>query len=574
LGVRQAEEMGADDDIVLGGYPAKWCPRRTHNDHSPDSPEPLDVSPELQKLFDLGNEFEATATAALLAALGGRMVLIEEFRDRWDDAIRATTNAMDAGVDVIVNGRLPKVGNRAGAPDVLVRAEGGYLPVDIKGHGLLKALKRSTLVHSTLGDPTDQRSTDGYAGAKHRPENTLQLAHYTRMLESMGYHPGGRRWGGIIGTDDHSDLVGERLGIVWYDLDEAIETTYSASSPTRKAQRSPVERYDHEFAFRLKVAEAARRGEELVRPIGIAECGRCPWVEYCTSLASPDDASFAILAPQLDAREWLFLARHGGNTIAGLAALDAAVLVDEYKAQAVGRQSPEQRLRTVIDQARMTRDGIDIEPFDPVAGWPQPPAADIEIDFDIEWDRDMHVYQWGIRIRDGQDDATSRYDPVISFDTLDPAAHEALADEFTAKLRALLADADADGRSVAIFHWTMAETSRARAFPELAGLLNGRTVDLYEWVRAHFRVRGTYSIKNVAPMFGFEWGVEDPGGFGSMDKIEQARTRGPHGDAAREWCLAYNESDVAAQAAVRDGLLAKAADSVASEPLWPPDSSR
>lgn len=555
--------MGADDDIVLGGYPAKWCPRRTHNDHSPDSPEPLDVSPELQKLFDLGNEFEATATAALLAALGDRMVLIDETHGRWDDAIRATTDAMDAGVEVIVNGRLPKVGNRAGAPDVLVRVDGGYLPVDIKGHVLLKALKRSTLVHSTLGDPTDQRSTDGYAGAKHRPENTLQLAHYTRMLESLGYHPGGRRWGGIIGTDDHTDLVGDRLGIVWYDLDEAIETTYSASSPTRKAKRSPVERYDHEFAFRLKVAEAARRGEELVRPIGIAECGRCPWVEYCTSLASPDDASFAIVTPQLDAREWLFLARHGGDTIDGLAALDAVALADEYKAQAVGRQDPEKRLHTVIDQARMTRDGIDIEPLDPAAGWPQPPAADVEIDFDIEWDRDGHVYQWGIRVRDDQDDATSRYDPVISFDTLDPAAHDALAAEFTTHLAAVLADADAAGRSVAIFHWTQAETSRARAFPELDALLSGRTVDLYEWVRANFRVRGTYSIKNVAPMFGFEWGVDDPGGFGSMDKIEQARTPVPAGDAARQWCLAYNESDVAAQAAIRDGLRRRAISSLA-----------
>lgn len=38
--------MGTDDDIELGGYPAKWCPRRTPHDYSPDSPEPLDESPE------------------------------------------------------------------------------------------------------------------------------------------------------------------------------------------------------------------------------------------------------------------------------------------------------------------------------------------------------------------------------------------------------------------------------------------------------------------------------------------------------------------------------------------------
>lgn len=556
--LRQPGIVG-DDDITLGGYPAKWCPRRTHNDHSPNSPEPLDTSPELQKLFDVGNEFEAAATEALRDALGDRMVVIADHHDQWEDAIETTLDALTSGVEVIVNGRLPKVGNRAGAPDVLVRADAGYLPVDIKGHGLLQVRKRSSLVHSTLADPTSHRSTAGFAGAKHRPENTLQLAHYTRMLEELGYDPGGRRWGGIIGTDDHTVLVGDIHGIVWYDLDEPVETTYSASSPTRRAKRSPMERYDHEFAFRLTVAEAARRGEELVRPVGIDECTRCKWVEYCTSIASPDDPSFAIVSPQLDAREWLFLASHGGDTTAGLAALDAGTLVEEFRAHAVGRQNPEQRLRTVIDQARMTRDGIDIEPLDPTEKWPEPPSADVEIDFDIEWDREGRVYQWGIRIRDGQDEATSRYEPIVSFDPLDNASNAALADEFAALLRTVLTEADVDGRSVAIFHWTAAETSRAKPFPELHELLEDRTVDLHQWVRDNFRVRGSYSIKNVAPMFGFEWGVDEPGGFGSMDKIEQARLPGAEGDAAREWCLTYNESDVAAQAAIRDGIRARSA---------------
>ena len=548
------------DDIALGGYPAKWCPRRTHNDHSPTSPEPLDTSPELWRLFTIGDEFEATATDALRDAMGDRLIVIDEPRNRWEDAIERTLQALDAEAEMIVNGRLPKVGARTGAPDVLLRFEDGYLPIDIKGHGLLQARKRSTLVHSTLTDPTRRRSTAGYAGGRHRPENTLQLAHYTRMLEELGHHPGGRRWGGIIGTDDHTGLAGEQLGIVWYDLDEPVETTYSTSSSTRRAKRSPMERYDHEFAFRLKVAIAARRGEELVRPVGIEECAGCRWVEYCTNIASPEDPSFAIVSPQLDAREWLFLARNGGGTVARLAALDPAALVDEYKAHAVGRQNPEQRLRTVIDQARMIRDRIDIEPLDPIAGWPRPPSADVEIDFDIEWDRDQRVYQWGIRVRDGRDDTTSRYEPVISFDLLDDEAHEALAARFATHLRSVLAKADASGRSVAIFHWTPAETGRAKAFPELHALLNGRTVDLCEWVRDNFRVRGTYSIKNVAPMFGFEWAVEDPGGFGSMDKIDQARLPGPDGDAARDWCLAYNESDVAAQAAIRDGLHVLASD--------------
>ncbi|YAL83338.1 hypothetical protein ACMYYO_00625 [Dermacoccaceae bacterium W4C1] len=50
--------------------------------------------------------------------------------------------------------------------------------------------------------------------------------------------------------------------------------------------------------------------------------------------------------------------------------------------------------------------------------------------------------------------------------------------------------------------------------------------------------------------------MEDAGGFASMDKIEQARGSGDEAAAARTWCLDYNESDVAAQAAIRDGLRA------------------
>lgn len=39
-----------------------------------------------------------------------------------------------------------------------------------------------------------------------------------------------------------------------------------------------------------------------------------------------------------------------------------------------------------------------------------------------------------------------------------------------------------------------------------------------------------------------------------MNKIETARGEGPDALEARQWCLRYNESDVAAQAAIRDGI--------------------
>lgn len=122
------------------------------------------------------------------------------------------------------------------------------------------------------------------------------------------------------------------------------------------------------------------------------------------------------------------------------------------------------------------------------------------------------------------------------------------------RLEALISDAERRGLSLRVFHWAHPEISKTRRFEHVAQLLEGRTFDLCGWMRANFRVRESFSIKNVAPIFGFAWGVDDAGGFSSMEKIAIARTAGAGSDAARAWCLEYNESDVAAQAAIRDGL--------------------
>lgn len=100
-------------------------------------------------------------------------------------------------------------------------------------------------------------------------------------------------------------------------------------------------------------------------------------------------------------------------------------------------------------------------------------------------------------------------------------------------------------------HWTPVEVSRSRKFPRINALLNAHGLDLCAWVKTHFKVRDSFSIRDVAPLFDFHWSATDAGGFASMRMIEAARA----GDElARTWCLDYNESDVAAQAAIRDGL--------------------
>lgn len=545
-------------EIALGGYPAKQCPRLTHNDNSPLSPPRPPVDEGVQGLFDAGLDFEADITSELVATLGVDVLYLDEEALGWDGNVAATMDAMRRRVPVIVNGRLPSIEGRTGAPDVLVLVEGGYLPVDVKNHRTLGSQKSRTLTYSTLNDPATRQVVDGRSGdGSHRGDDTMQLAHYTRMLQALGFHPGGPGdqsrpellLGGIIGTSDFTDITGQAHAITWYDLTTPQEVTYSATAEDHRRRRSALERYDHEFSFRLKVAQVARSGGELVRPIGTYECLSCPWQAYCAEVAGEDDPTFAITAGRLDAREWLFVQAHGGDSLEGLAALDVAALAPEFASHSVSRRTPEERLDSVVQRARMTLAGVDYEPR---SEWPEIPAADVEVDFDIEWDRDGFIYQWGLRIRQGQDESTAVYEPVLSFEALDEAKEAELAEAFADELGALIDAADAAGKSLRIYHWHNVEVTRTAKFPRVARLLEGRCTDLLAWFNSNFRARGSSSLKDVAPLFGFAWDVDDAGGYTSMLKIEQART--PEGAEDRAWCLRYNESDTAAQPAIRDGL--------------------
>ena len=265
-----------------------------------------------------------------------------------------------------------------------------------------------------------------------------------------------------------------------------------------------------------------------MRPIGIAECETCVWAEYCAEVAGADDASFAITNGRLTGQEWKYLQGRGYNTVDQLAELDVEEALEGFAHRATGRRSPEKLLTGAVDRARMIRDGIAIKLLDPSGGWPAVPSADVEIDFDIEFDRDQRIYLWGLRVREGRDEKTSIYDPVHSFAVLeDDEAAALLADEFADKLQGYIDAAEAGGRMVRIFHWSHPEVSRTRKYPRVATLLEGRTLDLCEWMGQHFRVRDSFSLKDVAPLAGFSWGADDAGGFASMDKIDQARSTVP-----------------------------------------------
>ncbi|OBJ72573.1 ribonuclease H-like domain-containing protein [Mycobacterium sp. 1274756.6] len=544
--------------LTLGSYPAKKCARRTHNEHVPGDAVVLDVSADILALRERGRAFEAEIVEEIRRCHGASpdVVILD------DASPDAAVEAMDRGVAVIVGARLPDVNARSGAPDVLVRHDGGYLPVDIKNHQTITASSRGKAASqpgvevSSLTEPARRLRYSGYTNrANSWRDDVMQLAHYTRMLQDLGWHAGPVA-AGIIGTSDLAALIGSGLGITWYDLDAEEIETYSSSSPARRRKRSPLQRYDHEFAFRQRVAAAARSGGELARPYRIAECATCEWFDHCAQVVGAEDASFATETGHLTVRQWQYLyTRYGDGgrlSVEQLARVDPGGIAEEFVEQSVSTRSPLDRLSATIRRADMRARGVDIEELD--GSTPEVPAADIEIDFDIEWDTEDRIYQWGLRIREGQDETTARYEPIVSFEPLDEDAEAVLADRFARRIAALRTEADRRGKSVRVFHWSHPEISRTGRFPAVRSALDGITEDLYGWFNTHYFCRTSSSLKKVAGLFGFQWDVDDAGGLASMHWIDVARAGGADAEAARQWCLRYNRCDVAAQAVIRDAL--------------------
>lgn len=560
--------------IVLNGYAAKQCPRRVHNDFDPTIPKVKWEPPaELQARLDAGNDFEASVFDAIESALHGRCLRIDATLDRAD-RIAATLQAMSDGYAVILEGQLPndQVGGRSGKPDILVRwpaphSRPVYVPADVKHHKMAKASKTKSLTVSSLTDPAQRQELPGrVAEIAGRVDDQFQLAHYTRMLQAAGFHPGEHAlMGAIIGSDDLTTVDPSGHVFVWYDLNTPLFKTFSRSAGTKK--RSALERYDHEHAFRIQVAEVARNRSgtsddpaPLVIPVWQQECDVCPWAAHCAEELGPDAVSADITSGRLDVREWLALHDVGITTTTALAEVDAddPALQSQYLPQVTHQPKAVERLRSVVQRAQMIRDGITL-----VRSTDSPlhtPSADVEVDLDIEWDVQNRVYLWGARTYQG---GAVAYHPFVSWQPLDGDTERALAQRFARWLRSLIAEAQGNGLTVSVFHYHHPEPVHlSRILGDEATDLIAVFVDLFPYMRDNFvGVRGL-SIKKVAPAFGFTWRDEDPGGLQSQGWLVTARTAPDpvERETARARLLAYNEDDVAATAAIRAGLRSMEAD--------------
>lgn len=526
--------------ILLSAYDAKRCARRVHNEWDPsiERTEEWVPSSGLQVRLDAGLAHQERIVAQLKADLpaGTWVDLSGSFNPR------DTVAAMDAGIPVILGGRLPNdpVGGRKGAPDLLLRIEGGYVAGEIKGHKITQRSTAGTLLRSSFSAPTEIESLEGAtAKTSYRIDDYLQVAHYQRMLEAAGHASPGPIRAFVIGTDLHDD----QPFLTWLRLDEPFFETYSRSAGRKK--RTAMERYDHEQSFRLKVATASAAGEPaLVQPIFTEECDGCPWYDYCLALTGPDVASANITSGRLSRREYSALTALGVQTLDDLVALDVESpgFQERYLPEVTHVTDPLGRLASARRRARMSRDGRDIERS--TEGAIEVPRADVEIDFDIEWDPQNQVYLWGALI-DGD------YVSFVSWRE-DPDDFR-LATEFADWLRGIIADAESAGRTVAVYHYTGAEPDqlkRVLGADEVADLLP-HFVDLYPLVKENYFGLSGLGIKHIAPYFGFAWRDDEPGGLQSQVWLIEARD---NSEDARQRILDYNEDDVRATAALRAGL--------------------
>ena len=574
--------------ILLDAYAARSCPVKTHNRYDPTVAEPASEPDEaLQELFAGGKAFEDEMLRRMTHGTD-----VADLREAADDPpagiearVQRTLQALTEGRRVVIGPRLPvdAAGHRIGAPDLLVRgpnqADGrpGYLPVEVKRHRVVEMNNQNDQPgrFSRLTAPGKGFDVPGLGFKASREGDLLQLAHYWRLLEAAGWAAGGTPTAGVIGTDT---LRGSQEPVItWVELTRKFIRTFSRTAATGWKQRSALERYDHEFGFRLKVAQVARQRtgtpddpRPMVAPIVVRECDHCLWWEACKPQLDEDDLSLRISKSPLDVREISVLRSHGINTLADLAHADVEALTTSYLPEVRHRSGADSRLRLAARRASLMLAGVELERLtsDPI----DLPDAALEIDFDIETSAGDRVYLWGFLLHDRQAGTAPRYQAFARFEELDNAGEVGLAAEAIRWLDELVAERP-DTR---VYHYSDYEVvhllrlARRSGDPQVlaaAERVRSHFVDMFTMLKEHFFGTFGLGLKVVARSGpGFEWRDDDPGGLNSqkwfLDAVHSATQR--ERDDARTRVLEYNEDDVRATHHLRAWL--RSLEQAAEEP--------
>jgi predicted RecB family nuclease len=533
---------------------------------------------------------------------------------RRDDAVAETVAAMSDGAGVIAGSWLPidGEGRRTGKPDLLIRRSDGYVPVDVKHHLTLDVSDDAPATTSPLADPFLDASgfEEGWSLRK-RKDDALQLAHYRRMLEKCGF----------AADSPMAGIVGKERIVAWYDLDAPMWQTPAKSDGRKRKMRSSMEVYDFEFDFRLDIAAVAYQHQEdpsvdlLVLPVRRSECAACPWRDICNVDLEAGNGDPSLLQG-VRFEQWRTLREHGitdrfgvakldyptaklsadgvnlQGLIANAAAADPGTPVDDLlsrapkqlaAAQAAGLETAGDVLehvdygtaslnggrwlsRAIIGaRAVLGEAPAYLKPDRPAA---LPPRADIEIDIDMENTNDG-VYLWGAQVTDraGLGLVEAGYHSFSTWEQLTEESELMVFREFWTWLSGVRTAAADHGASVAGYCWhEQAENTQMRRiaapYPQLAAAVedfisSDAWIDMMKVFDRSWTTGGSISLKAIAPLSGFGWPVDDPGGGVAMvyhARMLDQTTSPDERTKLLNWLLDYNRGDVEATLAIRRWL--------------------
>jgi hypothetical protein len=605
--------------FLLGGYDAKSCPEKVRKSHDPVYAEielEAPTSGAAQRM-EAGVLREIVVGELWLSALEPRKIKAIPACDRSAESKKMreelTLELMrkPGNVQVIWNARLPQLfgSHRTGEPDALVRgrARNGipvWIPVDVKDHRSLEGTSKAKPVQaSALAKPSRDDATALNLGVGvPQKSDALQLAHYHRMLEELGF-AGSKPTGGIIGREGV---------IVWHDLEADIYLHENLGRTNALAF------YDNEFESRVDIAKAALSGEALTGPEWKSECTDCPFRTVCRDELKLDLDHITLLPGITPKRAKAHYAA-GVTRVDQLARLDyrTARLVDLGvdvnaaidSAEASNSSAPATdlinvasnvletlELRTAsdvakldkatacysnsgvwnlsgsIDQARVTKVGkvhlqrgvtyVDLIP------------STIEQDVDIE-DCDGLVYLIGVRTvgrkKEGEDwKLRSEYNAFVDWSNT-PEGEARVFAEFWAHIQSWREKAKTNKWGYRAYHYTKHEDSafiglaeRHAGAPGVPSVEDVRAfLDSKEWIDLYPVVSQqliwpteSVTLKDIAKWVRFSWRDSDPGGGNSIAwyklaiNAEEDSIRTDNQDRL----LKYNADDCQAQAEIRDWL--------------------
>lgn len=615
--------MGAPSKagIRLGGYEAKKCPEAVRKAHHPDYTD-IDLDPIPtgdQARMNAGIVFESVIGDLWSAELGDLMVSVatcdRTARSKRNREKQTLALMREPGNAIVIwNARLPLTRNRVGEPDALLRVSTSddgvpqWVPIDVKDHASVEGTsKKETVRASDLSDPRPESAHATTLTGTPRKSDALQLAHYQRMLEDLGFAAPGNL-GGIIGR--------ERT-VVWHNLDQ--ERYRHPDLGTISA----LDWYDESFTRAVTIAARARAGVDETFVEKRSDCASCVYRTVCHDELK--EANHVTLLPGVTPLRAKTYYGHGVSTISDLAKLDhrtatlvdAKVPVDELRqwASTVDTGTPaaealESRKNAKSIVEALTQAGIatagDILTLDPATAatasnrpWNLSGSIDqarvttvgkvhlargvtsigftparFEQDIDIE-DDNGYVYLIGVRDtgrkRVGEDlKVQSQYYAFANWDRTAEGEARIFA-EFWAHVNQMRVLARRNKWGYRAYYFTHHEPS---AFTKLAerhaGVRGVPTVAEIEEFFNHKDVVDLHpllsqqmiwptesmTLKDLAKWVRFSWRDEDPGGGNSLAWYADAVG---HEDpdvrtANQERLLQYNADDVASQVAIRDWI--------------------